>query len=242
MITLTTTGARTGRQHRVPLGALDIDGRLVVVASAMGAPKHPAWYHNIRQNPLVTVETETEKFDAMAALPPDRDELFAKVVAQEPGFAAYQARTTRVLPVVELHRFDPARRMGDWIVEVHDWLRAELKEMRAELDCGTPRRLSTRCAGFCTALTKHHTGEGANLFPLLAERFPALAPTLAKLDEEHVVVARLQEDVQRLVDEETDPVKLRAEFDRLKSELDSHFDYEERTLVAALNALLPAPG
>ena len=239
---LTTTGARTGRKHRVPLGALDIDGRLVVVASAMGAPKHPAWYHNIRHNPLVLVETDTGTFEAMAALPPDRDELFAEVIEREPGFADYQARTTRVLPVVELHRVDTARRMGDWLVEVHDWLRAELADVRAELNCGTPRELRLRCAGFCTALTRHHTGEGTSIFPLLAGRFPALAPALAKLDEEHVVVARLQEEIQRLVEEEADPARLRAEFDRLKSELDSHFAYEERTIVAALNALLPAPG
>ncbi|WP_410568069.1 nitroreductase/quinone reductase family protein [Amycolatopsis sp. cmx-4-61] len=242
MIMLTTTGARTGRKHRVPLGALDIDGRLVVVASAMGSPKHPAWYHNIRRNPLVLVETDTESFEAMAALPPDRDKLFLEVIEREPGFAQYQARTTRILPVVELHRVDTARRMGDWLVEMHDWLRGELTEMRAELDCGTPRELRLRCAGFCTALTRHHTGEANNIFPLLAERFPALAPTLAKLDEEHVVVARLQEEVQQLVAQEADPVRLRAEFDRLKSELDSHFAYEEQTLVAALNALLPAPG
>lgn len=104
MIHLTTTGARTGRPHRVLLGALDIDGRLVVVASAMGSPKHPDWYHNIRHSPLVTVETATEEFAATAVLPPDRDELFAEIVAREPGFAAYQARTSRLLPVVELRR------------------------------------------------------------------------------------------------------------------------------------------
>jgi len=190
----------------------------------------------------VLVETDTGTFEAMAALPPDRDELFAEVIEREPGFADYQARTTRVLPVVELHRVDTARRMGDWLVEVHDWLRAELERVRAELDCGTPRELRLRCAGFCTALTRHHTGEGTSIFPLLAGRFPALAPALAKLDEEHVVVARLQEEIQRLVEEEADPARLRAEFDRLKSELDSHFAYEERTIVAALNALLPAPG
>jgi deazaflavin-dependent oxidoreductase (nitroreductase family) len=238
LIQLTTTGARTGRQHRVPLGALDIGGRLVVVASAMGSPKHPAWYHNIRHNPLVTVETDAETFDAMAALPPDRDALFAEIVAREPGFADYQAKTARVLPVVELHRLDAVRRMGDWLIEVHDWLRAELRDLRD----GGSQRLSTRCSGFCTALTRHHSGEGTAIFPLLATRFPALAPTLAKLGEDHVVVARLQEEIQRLVDEETDPARLRAEFDRLASALDDHFVYEERTIVTALNALLPAPG
>ncbi|MEA5358047.1 nitroreductase family deazaflavin-dependent oxidoreductase [Amycolatopsis sp., V23-08] len=104
LIQLTTTGARTGRKHRVTLGAMNIDGQLVVVASAMGLPKHPAWYHNIRKNPLVTVETGTETFEAMAAVAPDRDALFAKVVEQQPGFADYQARTTRVLPVIVLRR------------------------------------------------------------------------------------------------------------------------------------------
>lgn len=238
LIALTTTGARTGRKHRVPLGALDIGGRLVVVASAMGSPKHPAWYHNIRHDPLVTVETDTETFDALAALPPDRDALFAAVVEREPGFGDYQARTTRVLPVVELHRLDDGRRMGDWLAEVHDWLRAQLRELRD----GSPKQLSTRCPGFCAALTRHHTGESSALFPALAERFPALAPALTKLGEEHVVVARLQEEIQRLVDEESDPVRLAEELDRLASALDSHFAYEEKTIVAALNALYPAPG
>ncbi len=237
MIQLTTTGARTGRPHRVPLGDLTIDGRLVVVASAMGSPKHPAWYHNIRHNPLVTVETGTETFEAMAALPPDRDALFAAVVEREPGFAAYQARTTRILPVVELHRLDDGRRLGDWLVEVHDWFRAELRDLRG----GELRRLSTKCSGFCTALTRHHTGEGTAIFPMLAARFPALAPALAKLGEEHAVVALLQEEIQRLVDEESDPARLRAELDRLASELEGHFAYEERTIVKALNALAPAP-
>jgi len=242
LIMLTTTGARTGRNHRVPLGPLHIDGRLVVIASAMGSPKHPAWYHNIRHNPLVTVETDTEKFEAMAAIAPDRDSLFAKAVELAPGFADYQARTTRLLPVVVLHRLDRVRRMGDWIVEVHDWLRTELRDLRAQLDSGEPVHFSKRCLGFCSALTRHHTGEDAAIFPMLAVQFPALAPALTKLGDEHVVVARLQEEIQRLVDEETEPARLRTEFDRLASLLDTHFAYEEAAIVKALNALAPAPG
>ncbi|MEV6874445.1 nitroreductase/quinone reductase family protein [Amycolatopsis sp. NPDC051128] len=241
MILLTTTGARTGRQHRVTLGVLDIDGRLVVVASAMGSPKHPAWYHNIRHNPLVTVETEDETFEAMAAIAPDRDALFAKIVEREPGFAQYQARTTRILPVVELHRLDRVRRMGDWLTEVHDWMRTELKELRGRLDAGGSLEFRSRCLGFCTALTRHHTGEDMAIFPQLAARFPALAPTLTKLGEEHVVVARMQEEIQRLVEEEGDPARLRTEFDRLASLLEGHFSYEEQAVVKALNALMPAP-
>jgi deazaflavin-dependent oxidoreductase (nitroreductase family) len=241
LISLTTTGARTGREHRVTLGTLDIDGRLVVVASAMGSPKHPAWYHNIRHNPLVTVETGTETYAAMAAVAPDRDRLFARIAEREPGFADYQARTTRVLPVLVLHRLDRVRRMGDWLVEVHDWLRAELRELRAQLDSGDAPRFGKRCLGFCSALTRHHSGETAGVFPMLAAQFPALAPALTKLGEEHVVVARLQDEIERLLGEETEPARLGAELDRLAAELDGHFAYEEKVIVTALNALAPAP-
>jgi iron-sulfur cluster repair protein YtfE (RIC family) len=132
--------------------------------------------------------------------------------------------------------------MGDWLVEVHDWLRAELGELRAELDTGGPRQLRTRCLGFCAALTRHHSGEDAGVFPMLAKQFPALAPALTKLGEDHAVVARLQDDIRRLLDEESDPALLRTEFDRLAAELDSHFAYEENAVVTALNALAPAPG
>ncbi len=246
LLVLTTTGARTGLRRAGLLGYLDFDGDLVVVASAMGSPKHPGWYHNILRDPLVTVETGTETFEAMAAIPPDRDELFARVLEQAPGFAEYQAQTTRVLPVVVLHRLDRVKRMGDWLIEVHDWLRGQLAEVRRQVDAGVAPTLGAadlrmHCLNFCTALKRHHTGEDMGVFPMLAKQFPALAPALAKLGEEHAVVARLQEEIQRLVDDEGDPVRLRAELERLSGELEAHFAYEERTVVNALNAVAPAP-
>jgi len=246
LLVLTTAGARTGRPRSSLLGYLNFDGDLVVVASAMGSPKHPGWYHNILRDPLVTVETGTEAFQAMAAIPPNRDELFARVLQQAPGFAEHQARTSRVIPVVVLHRLDRVKRMGDWLVEVHDWLRGELAELRRQVDAGVtpglgPADLRTHCLSFCTALKRHHTGEDMGVFPMLARQFPALAPALAKLGEDHQVVARLQEEIQRLVTEEGDPVKLREELDRLTKELEAHFAYEERTVVNALNAIAPAP-
>ncbi len=82
-------------------------------------------------------------------------------------------------------------------------------------------------------------------FPMLAQRFPALAPKLAKLGGEHAVVARLQGEIRGLVDGyvpgESDPGRLRDELERLASELEAHFAYEERTIVTALNAMGPAP-
>jgi deazaflavin-dependent oxidoreductase (nitroreductase family) len=60
ILLLTTTGARTGRPATVPLGlGVDDNGRVFVVASKAGAPRHPAWLHNLRANPSVTVDSAT---------------------------------------------------------------------------------------------------------------------------------------------------------------------------------------
>ncbi|MFB9904915.1 nitroreductase/quinone reductase family protein [Allokutzneria oryzae] len=266
---LTTTGARTGLPRTSPLGYLEIDGQHVVIASAMGAPTHPAWYHNIRSNPVVTVETGTETYEAIAGIPTgdERDQLFAKVVEQAPGYREYQQKTTRVIPVVTLHRVEPTpgadrvRGLGDFVVEVHDWLRKELVELRREVDeiidgradsvtvdrspSDLARQMRSHCLEFCGALTKHHTGEDYGAFPMLAQRFPALAPALTKLGEDHEVVARLQAEIRQLVDDytpgESDPVRLRGDLERLATELEDHFAYEEKTIVTALNAMGPAP-
>ncbi|AUI61124.1 nitroreductase/quinone reductase family protein [Amycolatopsis sp. BJA-103] len=257
LILLTTIGAKSGKRRTNPLGYLEIDGKTVVVASNMGAPRHPNWYYNLRHDHRVTIETGTESYEAIAAVPPpvERDALFAKVVAEDPGFAEYQAKTTRELPVVILHRIDDrVRGMGDFVVEVHDWLREELKTLRAGVDdivagradsLTMEKSLRAHCVSFCEALTKHHTGEDLGAFPMLAQRFPALAPALTKLGEDHVVVAALQKRIRDLVEGyvhgESDPVRLRDDFDALTGKLEAHFAYEERTVVAALNVTAPAP-
>jgi deazaflavin-dependent oxidoreductase (nitroreductase family) len=65
ILLLTTTGARTGRSATVPVGfAVDDSGRVFVVASKAGAPRHPAWFHNLRANPSVTVELGDRSFQA----------------------------------------------------------------------------------------------------------------------------------------------------------------------------------
>jgi deazaflavin-dependent oxidoreductase (nitroreductase family) len=80
--------------------------RVLIVASAAGAPAHPDWYHNLLANPEVTVELGTETF-AASAVPLDgeeRDRLFAHITSLAPGFADYQTKTSRVIPVVALYR------------------------------------------------------------------------------------------------------------------------------------------
>ncbi|MEV0647135.1 nitroreductase/quinone reductase family protein [Phytomonospora sp. NPDC050363] len=264
---LTTIGAKTGLRRTTPLGYLHVGGRPVVVASAMGADSHPGWYHNIRRNPVVTVETGTETYQAIAAVPSvvEREPLWEQVLRQAPGYADYQAGTSRIIPVVVLHRIDDSpgadrvRGLGDFIVEGHDWLRAELADLRRQADAlaeggeggltgGTPdlgRRMRTHCLDFCAALKQHHTGEDRGGFPALAARFPDLAGPLERLGEEHKVVASIQERIAELVEGytpgETDPAELREQLDVLATRLESHFDYEEWTIVDALNTLGPAP-
>lgn len=106
LLLLHTTGAKSGRPRVSPLAYFRIDGKLIIIGSFAGAPVSPAWVHNLRANPQARVEIGTETFDVAAhELPADeRAALFDKVTAAAPGFAEYQAKTTRVIPLFELNR------------------------------------------------------------------------------------------------------------------------------------------
>ncbi|GAB2603033.1 hypothetical protein Aab01nite_85020 [Paractinoplanes abujensis] len=107
LILLTTRGARSGKPHTTPLGFLrDGPGRILVIASAGGAPGNPDWFRNVQAQPRVTVEIGAETYEALAvALPPEeRDAAWARAVARDPGWADYQAKVTRRIPVVALTR------------------------------------------------------------------------------------------------------------------------------------------
>jgi deazaflavin-dependent oxidoreductase (nitroreductase family) len=103
LLLLTTTGARSGQPYTTPMMFVRLDGRLLVIASNAGAPRHPDWYHNLVANPAVTVEAEGREYAATAKpLETDRDDVFARIVAQFPFFADHQSGIDRVIPVVEL--------------------------------------------------------------------------------------------------------------------------------------------
>ena len=80
------------------------------MASKAGAHTHPSWYHNLLDNPQVSVQRWSgdtlESFEATAtpAEGEERDRLFAQIVARPPGFGDYQTKTSRVIPVVRLSR------------------------------------------------------------------------------------------------------------------------------------------
>jgi len=106
LLLLTTTGAKSGKERVSPLAYFRVDGKLIVIGSFAGAPVNPAWVHNLRANPEAHVEVGTEAFDVTARELPlaEREELFPKVTAAAPGFAEYQSKTSRVIPLFELLR------------------------------------------------------------------------------------------------------------------------------------------
>ena len=112
VLILTTTGAKTGEPRENPLAFSKDDGDYVVVASKGGAPTNPAWYHNLRANPVVKVEALGETFRARARVidaEEDYERLYRQHARKMPGFNEYRQRTSRRIPVIVLERADSER-------------------------------------------------------------------------------------------------------------------------------------
>jgi deazaflavin-dependent oxidoreductase (nitroreductase family) len=97
-------GARSGAPRETPLVHLPDGDRIVLVASMGGNPRNPAWFHNVRAHPDVTVEVRGERrpMRARIADEQERAELWPRLLEVWPAWEAYQRRTERVLPVVVL--------------------------------------------------------------------------------------------------------------------------------------------
>lgn len=106
VLLLRTIGARSGQERVHPMMYLEDGDRLHVFASYAGQPVHPAWFHNLKANPGVTVEVGDEVYPAIAVeiTGAERDEIYAEQVRRYPGFGDYQAKTTRIIPVIALTR------------------------------------------------------------------------------------------------------------------------------------------
>ena len=106
ILLLTTTGRKTGKSRTNPLLYLTDGDALVIVASVGGAPTHPVWFLNLKANPDVEVRigNEKEKRRAREATPEERERLWPQLVAMYAGYAQYQQKTTRTIPVVLLER------------------------------------------------------------------------------------------------------------------------------------------
>ena len=104
VLLLHTTGAKTGRERVNPMMYLDLDGHRYVFASKAGADTNPDWYWNLVAHTDVTVEVGTETYEVSArpVTGDDRDRVYSEQARRYPGFAEYEQKTSRVIPVVEL--------------------------------------------------------------------------------------------------------------------------------------------
>jgi deazaflavin-dependent oxidoreductase (nitroreductase family) len=105
------TGAKTGTERVNPLAYQQLDdGTWAVFASKGGAPTNPDWFHNLKANPRVRIEVGTETHDVIARVADgeERDSIWTRQKELMPGFADYEEKTARPIPVVILQRADQA--------------------------------------------------------------------------------------------------------------------------------------
>lgn len=106
ILALTTVGAKSGERREVPVAWFPGgDGSWLVVASANGAARNPAWYHNIAAHPGdVTIEIGDRKIDVTAEQlhGQERADALASIIGSAPNFASYNDKTDREIPVIRL--------------------------------------------------------------------------------------------------------------------------------------------
>jgi deazaflavin-dependent oxidoreductase (nitroreductase family) len=108
LVILTTIGAKSGETRETPLAYTRDGDSYVVIASKGGAPTNPDWFHNLVANPDVKLEVLGETIPARARVAEgeEHQRLYDAQAAVMPGFAEYQKKTPRMIPVVVL---EPSR-------------------------------------------------------------------------------------------------------------------------------------
>jgi deazaflavin-dependent oxidoreductase (nitroreductase family) len=106
LLLLHSVGAKSGETRVSPMMYLADGDRFLVFASKAGAPDNPDWYHNLKANPDATIEVGDDTIAVRAEELPrgERDEKYAEQAALFPGFADYEQKTDRVIPVLALTR------------------------------------------------------------------------------------------------------------------------------------------
>jgi len=106
MLLLTTTGRRSAAPRTTPLAYMNDGKDWVVVASNNGAPNDPAWWLNLQASPEATVQEGADLWSVHAhrASPSEHERLWPRLIAHNPPWAGYQARTSREIAVVVLER------------------------------------------------------------------------------------------------------------------------------------------
>jgi deazaflavin-dependent oxidoreductase (nitroreductase family) len=105
IVTLITTGAKTGRRRETPLVAIPVGDKVILIASNWGGTYYPAWYHNLRAHPTATILYGGEKqmYIAHEATGHEYDTYWRKAISLYKGYAAYKTRTKgRPIPIIIL--------------------------------------------------------------------------------------------------------------------------------------------
>lgn len=108
MLLLDHVGARSGARRTTPLVYVEDGDDLVLIASKGGHPRNPAWFHNLLAHPETTVQVGSarRRVRARVASSAERERLWPKAVAAYSGYAGYQRRTNREIPLVILEPLD----------------------------------------------------------------------------------------------------------------------------------------
>jgi deazaflavin-dependent oxidoreductase (nitroreductase family) len=103
-VLIVTRGARTGVERTIPLLAIPDGDRLVLIASFGGNPNHPAWYFNLKKTPRCRAlfRGQWADYEAHEAEGEERERLWKLAGATYAGYADYQARVERRIPVMVL--------------------------------------------------------------------------------------------------------------------------------------------
>jgi len=106
LLLLHSTGARSGQERVNPMMCRAVGDSFAVFASKAGADTNPDWYHNLVAHPEASIEVGTETLEVTARVldEAEREPIWQAQKAEYPGFADYEAKTTRVIPVVMLDR------------------------------------------------------------------------------------------------------------------------------------------
>ncbi len=106
LLLLHSIGAKSGAERISPMMYQATNAGFAVFASAAGADKNPDWYHNLIANPDVRIEVGTDTLDVRAreAVGDERELIWTTQKRDYPGFAEYEAKTERVIPVLVLER------------------------------------------------------------------------------------------------------------------------------------------
>jgi deazaflavin-dependent oxidoreductase (nitroreductase family) len=109
VVMLTTTGAKSGEPRTVAVYGIPHPDGVALIASNFGGATHPAWYHNLKAHPDITVEVGSETFRAHAEelAGAARARLWSTLIAAWPDLAAFDSKTERPIPLLLLRRIAP---------------------------------------------------------------------------------------------------------------------------------------